>query len=233
MGLVYSDQREKLVSQIGIVLQFLKGRLLNRPECIVASEMAGQVDLLMPDAVVNQVKAVLRQIAGGHVPASARKIADAAQEKKIKARDYYKGHQSRLRQIASSKEMSALAGTTFEEFYQRYWTKHGYSFVNQFCNVYEVPDPDSIAVRVLSEPDRYPYSTAFLKIIAYALYHYLVTDRRVDEGDMYDFRQLTYMEGLDLLVTDDRKLREIFTQVGAPTKRVLTPAEFMTASWCS
>ena len=232
MGLVFSNQRKELVSQMEVVLQFLKNRLLNHPECIVASEMTGQVDFLMPDAVLNQVRAVLMQITGGHIPASASKIADGARQKKTKAFDYYKGLQSQLRQIASNKKRGALARTTFEEFYQQYWAKHGHSFINQFCNVYEVCDPGGVAVRVLSEPDRYPYSTLFLKIIARALYQYLVTDRRVDKGDMYDFRQLTYMEGLDLLVTDDGKLREIFTQVSTPTKRVLTPIEFMTASWC-
>lgn len=56
---------------------------------------------------------------------------------------------------------------------------------------------------------------------------YIIKDRRVDRGDVYDSANVLQMNDADVLVTEDRGMTEIFRQIWDDKKRVMTFDEFV------
>jgi len=81
--------------------------------------------------------------------------------------------------------------------------------------------------KVIADPGRYPYLFTHLEIAWAKKYLTFVEDMRVGEGDIIDTHYLLYMRGLDIFVTDDKRLTRLFLLVYPQGKQVLRFSEFM------
>jgi hypothetical protein len=80
---------------------------------------------------------------------------------------------------------------------------------------------------VLAEPLRYPYLYTEAETIWCRLYLTMVEEMRIEPSDTIDTHLMLYMQGADILVSDDRRLRRLFDLVWGSARQMLTLAEFM------
>ena len=83
---------------------------------------------------------------------------------------------------------------------------------------------DSIASfsEAIERPSEFPYTWSFARTDAALLYRYLVQNRRVHEGDVFDADRLVCLADLEGLVTDDQGLREICDLVWGAERTTIT-----------
>ena len=82
-------------------------------------------------------------------------------------------------------------------------------------NMEKLPD-------VITHPARYPYFYLHLEIYFCWIYLCFIEDMRTEEGDSTDRQHLLYMHGLDLFVTNDKRLARLFQLVHPMPKRAVT-----------
>jgi hypothetical protein len=224
---LYVDE-PKLRTRAEVILAFLRDRLLARPEDIVDSELRGHTQLLECSRSLEAVRAVFQQVVGGQVPSSIPKIAARATGMKRRTVAYYRTTQDQLRSLPKQ-TLRELARKSYPEFHRAYWDKHGMTYLTRFASARGIEAPEEVARHALDAPAQFPFTTTLMTVVSRLLHRYLVLNRRIDEGDAYDVRQLIYMPGLDALVTDDRKVHQMFGELYGTSKHVYTVPELLSS----
>ena len=104
--------------------------------------------------------------------------------------------------------------------------------MRNYCQEYDVPDPAGTAAKVLANPDKYPRTRNRMRAFSLLLHRYLVSGQRIEDGDVYDIRQMVYLNDCDVYVTDETRLRDRYHAVFDTSKQILSVEEFMARRWC-
>ncbi len=143
---------------------------------------------------------------------------------KLESKAFYKNLQDNIRNsvLTNKKELD------FQEFHERYWERWKLETLIELYERLDASDPIASAKSAMVNIDNLPYTGAMMKIYSAMFYRFYIEDRSLKkEIDIYDAGQLVYMAGLDILVTEDSRLREVFNMTYQPPKLVLSFKELL------
>ncbi len=232
MGIVTTRQRDRLVPLAESVLRLTKGRILALGEFLIASELRGEPQRELEAEPRDQVLAFLRQLAGGHIPSATPNIAGRALQAKAHAAGQLRELRDQARAVFPNLGRGDLTRITFKEVDELHWQKKGEGFVRRYCMEYDVPDPEGTARRVVEDPARYPRVRNRMRAFSLLLHRYLVSGQRIEDGDVYDVRQMVYLNDCEVFVTDEGRFRERCREIFGDSKQIVSVTEFMSHTWC-
>jgi len=203
------------------------GRFLADWREISAKEVAGNRSPFASAKIASTVRSVLKELAAGRIEPVVKTMAMDARKRKEANVASYRELQDIVRDIKAAKSRTKASRITFDEFRDEYWARRGREIVLRFLREGGAKDPESRVDGVLKNLGRYPYTQTHMTVHVAILWRYYVDDRRVHEGDVHDAGLLVQMVGLDVLVSDDKALRETFPLIHSSPKRILTFDEFM------
>lgn len=232
MGVVTTRQKDQLVPLAETVLRLTKGRILALGEFLIASELRGEPHRELEAGPRDQVLAFLGQLAGGHIPSATPNIADRALQAKAEAAGQLRALRDQAQAVFPNLGRGDLTRITFKEVDELHWQKKGEGFVRRYCLEYDVPDPEGTARQVVADPARYPRVRNRMRAFSLLLHRYLVSGQRIDDGDVYDVRQMAYLNDCDVFVTDEGRFRERCMEIFGGSKQIVSVSEFMSRTWC-
>ncbi len=184
---------------------------------VVRSELAGD-SIYFSKGDHDSLRKVLEKLAGGHAPNSTlRELHLVLGAEKKGHRDGYRKLQEPIQKRMHG-QPSLERDTPFDEFLARYWT-HWRPRLDTLIDASPNTAPLSAA---LESPPQYPHSHAFLVTHAALLYRYMVQNRHVDPGDVYDAAGVVGLAGMDSLITEDRELCKVGALVWGESKRIIS-----------
>jgi len=204
----------------------LQGRFLLDGNEIIESELSGETRLFEDAGEARMHRDVLEQVAT--VVELGKALPPREDDGMGMFRNSYlqlKGQQERFRRMIGHPGEAKKDYPTYASFRESWaWPRlHEY-----LTNVFVGFNLDRTQIpKVIAYPDRYPYLLTHIEIVWAKEYLTFVEDMRVGEGDIVDTHYLLYMRGLDLFVTDDKRLIRLFLLVYPQGKEVLRFSEFM------
>jgi len=232
MGMAHSSRKDKLVAYAGCILQLTRGKILNPPMGLIASELRGAFELQMDEGDRVQLVRFLEQAAGGQIPSAALTIGQRAIDDKERSKQYFDAMFTASEGRFSKLSDMERAKISFDDLQERHWINMGRKTVEQLCMDNGVPDPEKVADRVLADPSKYPHVRFWMKIFTLMLHRYLVLRRRRDRGDLFDLWQMNYLQDMDVYVTEEKKLPGWYEDVFGNSRRVMNWSQFIGEKWC-
>jgi len=188
---------------------------------VVRGELRGHPPPQIPREKNEQFRSALMGLLDGTAP--LRRLRPLAGEiREEKQSDLSKNRQIREEFRAKAREVGCRTQpTSFEDLHQRYWQKNA----GTMDGILGLGDTGVSFAAALQQPDRYPFTRALARVQTALLYRHLVEDRKPDKGDVRDGGMLVHLVAADILVTEDRGLREMAGHVWGTERKVLTFAE--------
>jgi hypothetical protein len=230
MGLSQTKRPNLIVPFAKDILKLTAGKILYDIDDMPASEFCGSFQLLMEEQRRKQIIKFLEQTASGHIPSRAQTIGQLATKDKQEAKEYFDRMYLGLEPLYAKLDAAALAEISFDKIQEEHWNNWCKRTVHAICTGRDIPDPDKVSEAVFNNEGSYPHFRTYMKIFALLLYKYLVLCRKREEGDLFDFRQMVYLQDMDVYVTDDRKLQEWYHSIFDNTRQVITAEKFLVYS---
>jgi len=219
-----SPQRGHLLSKRITWLLDLGGRLLADGCDIIESEIAGNTRIFEPAGEATELRAALKRVAASGNTFTSKPLPphDSLPQRIFQNE---KAQQASFRRMIGNPADAKKDYPSYSAFKTK-WLLPNLTLAA--TNVFEEWKLDKTKLDlVVSNPSRFPYFHLHLEIYFCWVYLVFIENMRVGEGDSHDRDHLLYMHGLDLLVTDDKRLTRLFHLVHAPPKRVVSFNEFM------
>ncbi len=228
LSIIESKRAELLSPRAAWLLEVLSGRPLCYHGEIIISELSGERNLFLEAGTSRRLHEVLKSISNGYWPTEFDELGQQLRNKKARYVADYKVEQDRFRAHFGYGKIDA-GPKTLEVFEEKYWDEWRQQLVEDICRKSRIPHPESRSKEILNHVIDFPYLNVFLKVQAVMYYWYFVLNRKIEAGDLYDAGQLVYMAGLDWMVTEEKKLHEIFGMVFSAPKRIMTFDQFTNA----
>lgn len=231
MGLSLTEGRAYLIVPFAEdILKLTLGKILYDIDDMPASEFSGSFQLLLEEQGRKQIIKFLEQATSGYIPSAAKKIGQRAIEYKKKAKEQFDIMYLNLESQYAEIDATVRAEISFDKIQADHWKNTCKRTVRAICTDRNIPDPDKVAEAVFKNNGSYPHFRAYMKIFALMLYQYLVLHRKRDKNDLFDFKQMVYLQDMDVYVTNEKKLQEWYHRVFDNTRRVITAEQFLICS---
>lgn len=201
------------------------GRILKYYGDIIQDELQAEGKPFLDSGDVANVKRQLGTVADGQFPDDLKDELRQLQEQRRRHYDFRHGYKQRVRGAVTSGDLEAKYAdyAEFERF-----------LLPKVCRILQEDlgerDPRPFAkARIVTLHEHlgdFPYTEILLRMTVARLHWNWVQNRKVDPGDECDDAQMAYMQGLDLIISDDRRLGEVFPKVFSG-KSLKTPSSFM------
>lgn len=232
MGLAQTTRSHLLVPFAEDIIRLTTGKILYDIGDMLASEFYGTFQLLMEEQSRKRIIKFLEQAASGHIPSAVQTIGERAIKDKQKAKEQFDTLYRTIETEYAIVDNASRSELSFDKIQATHWNKWCQKTVRAFCTDRDIPEPDKVSENVFNNSSSYPHFRTYMKIFAYVLYHYFVMHRRRDEGDLFDFMQMVYLQDMDVYVTNERKLQEMYHHVFDNTRQVVTTEKFLVADNC-
>jgi hypothetical protein len=229
MGLSQTTRSYLIVPFAKYILKLTSGKILYDIDDMPVSEFCGSFQLLMEEQRRKQIIKFLEQAASGHIPSTAQTIGQHAIEDKQKAKKQFDIMYFSIETQYADIDVEARAKISFDKIQADNWNNTCERTVRAICADRNITDPDKVSEAVFNNSSSYPHFRTYMKIFALMLYQYFVLCRRRDEGDLFDFRQMVYLQDMDIYVTNDRKLQGWYHRIFDNTRQVITAEQFLVA----
>jgi hypothetical protein len=230
MGLSQTTRSYLIAPFAEDILKLTSGKILYDIDDMLASEFSGSFQLLMEEQKRNQIVRFLEQAASGHVPSAAQTIGQHAIEDKQKAKEQFDIMYLNLQTQYAKIDATVRAKISFDKIQTDNWNNTCKRTVRAICANMDVSDPDKVSEAVFSNSSSYPHFRTYMKIFALMLYHYFVLCRKRDGGDLFDFKQMVYLQDMDVYVTNENKLQGWCHHIFDDTRQVITAEQFLVSS---
>jgi predicted nucleic acid-binding protein len=215
----------------GFFIDMNSARWLNKQHDIMLSEISGNLQLFASATEVSSIKENLKEYSHGMPLADPDQAAKEFWEQRMKSTTFSRKTQAELRAKTTSKMQAERNKITLSEYINTAKGKYlEYSFNNLVSLLLSLDEAASKtrAELLLRYPDRFRYCHQYFDVMTTLQYWQLVMNRKVKDSDLFDCAQLFYMLGLDILVTNDQDLTELFLLFYKNTdKKVLTIQDFI------
>lgn len=232
MGLSQTTRSNLIVPFVEYILKLTSGKILYDIDDMLALEFCGAFQLLIEEQQRKQIIIFLKQAASGHIPSAAQKIGQHAIEDKKKAKEQFDIMYLNIENQFVGIDVATRAKISFDKIRTDNWNNTCKRTVRAICADRGIPDPDKVSEAVFNDNGSYPHFRTYMKIFALMLYQYFVLCRRRDEGDLFDFKQMVYLQDMDVYVTNERKLQEWYYRIFDNTRQVITAEQFLVADTC-
>jgi hypothetical protein len=203
------------------------GRMLADWREIAQRELRGEGARFAPASRARRATELLDAIGRDRVPPLARAMAEATRRRKDADWARFREVQDHARASRRSARSTPATEMTFERFRAERWAPYERDVMARLLRRAGAPDADERADRIVADWRRFPYNRAHMAVHATLFWRHHVADRKVKAGDVYDAGLLVHMVGLDVLVSDDAAIHEMFPAVHDPPKRILSFADFI------
>jgi hypothetical protein len=230
MGLSQTTRSHLIVPFAEDILRLTHGKILYDIGDMLALELRGSFQLLMEEQSRKQIIRFLEQAASGHIPSAAQTIGQRAIEEKQNAKEQFDMRYLDMEPLYEKIDAAARAEISFDKIQADHWSNWCKRTVRAICAYGDVPDPDNVSEAVYDNEGSYPHFRTYMKIIALLLYHYFVLCGKREDGDLFDFKQMVYLQDMDAYVTNDRKLLGLYHRIFDGTRQVITAEKFLNCS---
>lgn len=208
-----SGSKVLMPGRIGLLLRLLeRGRMLNHYGQIIQGELEAENRIFPTSGETNLLKAKLESVAStGSLGELASYIEDSAKEKE-RAFAHRCAYQERIRQGLKEPSRREDARRRYGEYaaFEAFMLPQVARELTQGFLKKEVrPLAHKRLESAHEHLDDFPYIKLFFRIATARIFYNWIMDRRVDYGDSCDDEQLVYLAGLDLMVTEDQRFREL------------------------
>lgn len=226
LGIIDTERRDKLPGRVEWFLKIFNGRFLQEFGGIIRSELTGDTQPYVDNDLACEIREYLERIRQGDMPDNAVTLVEEIKADTASGYEFFKSKQAKFRDEVRGKkrEKISLDDLLNREDVRSYEQRD----VAEILRRMEIDDPERRAAQVMAGRGLYPFLDAFLKTHGTRFYRNIVQNLRVDKGDEVDAHLLTYMAGLDWLVTEDTGLRKFFPIIFPDGgKKVLSVKEFL------
>jgi len=213
------------------LLALWSGRTMFDLVSIVRSELEGRVRVHLPESMTVKIGRWLRDLSNGRRFRDADRLLRGVRAQKDsqlvtfkKMQDFHSAHRTAWEQQHGKR----LPRPQLFEDFEPWWNEARVTLLIPGCVRWlSDPEPERRARDIVSCPERYPYTAAWLRTLG-ARFFLLSREEKVHLGDGHDCTQVGSMVDLDWLVTEDRRVHRIFGWVWQGTKkRVLRFHDFV------
>lgn len=206
---------------------------------IVCTELHGSTQPFVDAQTLTLMRRDLESLAQGERIEGLEALARSSAARKTQDADIYRGHQVRIQadldrlvvtrraagdRITAQRVQSLTARMSYPDYHSRYMRRYGENLIERICTQCGIGATE--APRILASLGDYPFTNTLVNLDTLLLHRYIALRRRVDEGDVYDAHQLLCVQGVDIFVTNERRIHEMFPLIH-PTKRCLQVPEFI------
>ncbi len=229
LGIWRTKRKDLLSKYSSIFFKMIDYRVLNDWNRIIRIELGlikGETIFLEQKFVV-KIRNVLKDLSQGIEPDYISELLDKVNLDKQKMYKVYKDNQEYYFNRLKVKKLKN-PNISFEDFYKMdFAIKIRKDLVKNIFSRADVPVLEEKIDKILDSPTKYPYFHTSLRIFIGLYYLHLIKKGRVGEGDNYDQYYLIYLTGLDYLVSNDGKLKELAEVVFGRSKKVINFAELV------
>jgi len=227
-----------LRKQLSFILDICNERWLRPTEGLWVKELVERDDqkrvVFVPDSEREEMESILRKMAFENFIDQAYLDQIRIEKKEIKQRskrlhDVLVKMRDDVAQKISKVGVKPSKKSSFEHFAKENLNDFGCDILTRHLKV----RPDIVSAmcqRWIENKIRYPYVTAFMTGMLYGAYYAMAEpNQKVDINTQMDIEQLSYMVGVDIIVSNEQKfMKAAFDTLWSPHgKRYMTTNEFV------
>lgn len=221
LGLYHTKRRHLLIKYVRLCLEIIDYRFFNQWNNIILSEIGilKNKDVFLTGGIVKQIKNTLKAIANNRKPDNLENILRYVVLERDKNYKKYKENQEyHFKKFKKLKvRVPKMSFDTF--FNESFAVNIRRDNIKAIFERAKKNISDAEVNKINDNKKRYPYFYISSRIFMALFYRHIVLKRKVKEGDHYDQYHLIYTTNLDYLISNDKGLKELATDVfGDPDK---------------